>query len=55
VGALPHKAFAITKRNRVERIKTQVEEHLKKEEYSFVDCWFSQEARTLIKKAMEKF
>jgi 3,2-trans-enoyl-CoA isomerase len=55
LGVLPHKAFAITKRNRVERIKTQVEEHLKKEEYSFVDCWFSQEARTLIKKAMEKF
>jgi enoyl-CoA hydratase/carnithine racemase len=55
LGGLPQKAFAITKGNRTEWIEQQVIERLSEKELFFVECFFSDEARRLMKKAMEKF
>lgn len=55
LGALPQKAFAMIKRNRVEPVEAQILKHLAAKEQLFVECWFSDEARRLIKDAMEKF
>ncbi len=55
LGALPQKAFAITKRNRTEGVEAQILQHLEEKEQFFVECWLSDEARRLIKEAMEKF
>ncbi len=55
LGALPQKAFAMIKRNRVEVVKAQVQRHLSKREQIFIDCWFSDEARELLIDAMKKF
>lgn len=55
LGALPQKAFAITKRDRVEWVEVQVLKQLTEKELFFVECFFSDEARTLLKEAMEKF
>ncbi len=55
LGALPQKAFATTKSNRVEKVKAQVSARLAEKERGFVECWFSDEARKLLREAMEKF
>ncbi|MBU7017721.1 MAG: enoyl-CoA hydratase/isomerase family protein [Theionarchaea archaeon] len=55
LGALPQKSYAITKRDRVEWIEIQVLEQLAEKELFFVECFFSDEARSLFKEAMEKF
>lgn len=55
LGALPHKAYTVIKGNRVEPVEKQILQHLKEKEQFFIECWFSDEARTLIKEAMEKF
>ena len=55
LGALPHKAYAVIKGNRVEPVEKQILQHLKEKEQFFIECWFSDEARKLIKEAMEKF
>jgi 3,2-trans-enoyl-CoA isomerase len=55
LGALPQRAFAITKRNRVERVVQHVLSHLAEKEQLFVECWFSDETRERLKAAMEKF
>ncbi len=55
LGALPRKAYTIIKRNRVEPVEQHILQHLKEKEQLFIECWFSAEARTLIKEAMEKF
>lgn len=55
LGAMPQKAFAAIKRNRVEPVENQILQNLKEKEESFMECWFSDEARERLKKAMEKF
>lgn len=55
LGALPQKAYAIIKHNRVEQVEQQILQHLAEKEQLFIECWSSDEARKLIKDAMEKF
>lgn len=55
LGALPQKAFATIKLNRVGVVKAQVKKQLSKRERIFMDCWFSDEARELLIDAMNKF
>jgi 3,2-trans-enoyl-CoA isomerase len=55
LGSIPQKAYAITKRDRVEPVKKLILAHLEEKEKDFVECWFSKKARALIKDAMEKF
>ncbi|MDY7075573.1 MAG: enoyl-CoA hydratase/isomerase family protein [Chloroflexota bacterium] len=55
LGALPKKAFAMIKRNRIEVIEAQVLARLEEREQFFVDRWYSDEARERLKAAMEKF
>jgi 3,2-trans-enoyl-CoA isomerase len=52
---LPHKAFAITKRNRNEVFEKEILIHLEEKNQGFIDCWFSPEAQTLLRDAMKKF
>ena len=55
LGALPQKAYALIKRGRVEGVEQQILNRLTEKEQLFLGCWFSDEARTRLKKAMEKF
>ena len=55
LGSLPQKSFVITKRDRVEWIEVQVLKRLAEKERFFVECFFSDEARQLLKEALEKF
>lgn len=55
LGALPQKAFAMIKCNRVEVVEAQVQRHLSQKERIFIDCWFSDEARELLIDAINKF
>jgi enoyl-CoA hydratase/carnithine racemase len=55
LGALPQKAFAMIKRNRVEVVEARVRAHLEEKERFFFACWYSDEARVRLKEAMEKF
>ena len=48
-------ALTLIKRNRVETIEAQVLSKLEEKEKNFLDCWYSDEARKRLKKAMEKF
>jgi enoyl-CoA hydratase/carnithine racemase len=55
LGGLPRKAFAMIKRNRIERIEEQILQRLGEKEQFFMECWFSTEARKRLKDAMKKF
>jgi enoyl-CoA hydratase/carnithine racemase len=55
LGSWPRQAFALIKQNRVEEIEQQVLARREEKERSFVDCWYSAEARQRLKEAMEKF
>ena len=55
LGGSPQEAFAMIKRNRVERVEAQVLARLEEKERFFVDCWYSDEARERLREAMEKF
>lgn len=55
LGSMPHKAFAVTKRNRNEVLEHQILVKLEEKNQEFVDCWFSEEAQTLLKDAVKKF
>lgn len=55
LGALPHKAFGMIKRNSVEVIEAQILTHLAEKEQFFIECWYSDEARKRLKKAIKKF
>ncbi|MCK4613780.1 MAG: enoyl-CoA hydratase/isomerase family protein, partial [Thermoplasmata archaeon] len=41
LGALPHEAYGMVKRNRVEMVESQVETHLTEKEEFFIECWYS--------------
>lgn len=55
LGALPQKAFAVIKRNRVEGVEAQVLARLEEEGHAFIECWYSDQARERLKEAMKKF
>ncbi len=55
LGGSPQEAFAMIKRNRVERVEAQVLMRLAEKERFFVDRWYSDEARERLREAMEKF
>jgi enoyl-CoA hydratase/carnithine racemase len=55
LGALTQQAFAMIKRNRVEVVEAQVLARLEERERFFVERWYSDEARGLLREAMEKF
>ncbi|MCP5102025.1 MAG: enoyl-CoA hydratase/isomerase family protein [bacterium] len=55
LGALPHRAFEMTKRNRVEVAAKRILKHLDGKERFFLDCWYSNDARARLKAAIEKF
>jgi len=55
LGSWPREAFALIKQNRVEEIEQRVLARREEKERSFVDCWYSAEARQRLKRAMEKF
>jgi len=55
LGAMPQKAFAAIKHNRVERIEAQVLACREEQEQLFIDCLFSDEARDRVKEAMKTF
>ncbi|UCG70069.1 MAG: enoyl-CoA hydratase/isomerase family protein [Thermoplasmata archaeon] len=54
-GNMPNEAFNLIKRNRQEIVEKQVLKHLAKKEKTFIESWFSDEARKLLKEGMEKF
>jgi enoyl-CoA hydratase/carnithine racemase len=53
-GSSPQ-AWAIIKRNRVERVETEILAHLEEKEKVFVEQWYAPETRERLKQAMEKF
>ena len=55
LGVSPGKAYALIKQNRIESIEAQALTHWHKKQVAFIDCWYSQEARELLKLAMDKF
>ncbi len=55
IGETSLRAFKMIKKNRVEPVVQQIHTLLEAKEDFFVDCWYSDEARELQKKAMEKF
>lgn len=55
LGSLPQAAFALIKHNRVESVEAQVRTHWEEREQSFVERWYSDEARQRLREAMERF
>jgi len=55
LSALPGKAFAAIKANRVEAICLAYEKNYKVKNEIFLDCWFSQPVQELLIKAADKF
>jgi hypothetical protein len=55
IGELPQRAFEAIKRNRIEWILKTITDNLEAKEKTFIECWFSKEARALLEKAMKLF
>jgi enoyl-CoA hydratase/carnithine racemase len=55
IGSWPQKAFAGIKQNRTEEIAARVRTFQEEKHKAFIDCWYSDEARTLINDAVKKF
>lgn len=55
LGSFPQEASAMIKRNRVEVVEAQIRARLEEKERFFVECWYSDETRQLLREAMEKF
>jgi enoyl-CoA hydratase/carnithine racemase len=55
LAALPQAAFSAIKSNRVEMVKARYEAAYKSRNEVFIDCWFSQPVRELLKEASRKF
>ena len=52
-GAHPHKAFAVSKKNRTTEVENRVRANFEGKARAFIDCWYSDEGRALLKAAME--
>ena len=55
LGAMPTPAFKAIKDSRVQGIEKEVLRKWEEKERAFLNCWYSEEARVLLKEAMEKF
>jgi enoyl-CoA hydratase/carnithine racemase len=55
IGSLPADALAGIKRNRVEGVEADVVARQEEKAQSFMDCWYSTEARERLREAMGKF
>lgn len=55
LASLPHPAFSAVKSSRVEQIRLRYENRLKSSQEIFIDCWFNDSTRELLKKACEAF
>jgi enoyl-CoA hydratase/carnithine racemase len=55
LGDLPQGAYAAIKQNRVEIVEAQIKARMDEKEALFLDYWYSQESRSLLKDAIEKF
>jgi enoyl-CoA hydratase/carnithine racemase len=55
IGSWPQAAFAIIKRNRTEGVEACFHARKESKEESFIDCWYSDASRTLLKDAISKF
>jgi enoyl-CoA hydratase/carnithine racemase len=55
LGSMPQEAYRMIKGNRTEIVEAEILARLEEKEDSFMDCWFSDEARKRLKEAMEKF
>jgi enoyl-CoA hydratase/carnithine racemase len=55
LGSSSPEAFAMIKRNRVERLEAEILARLEDKEGLFVERWYSEEARARLREAMEKF
>lgn len=55
LGAMPGEAGSLIKRNRVESVEAEIRAGLEDRERSFVQCWYSEEARERLKEAAAKF
>lgn len=55
IGETSLAAFAMIKRNRVEKVVAEIEEQLVEREKIFVDFWYAEETRVRLQRAMAKF
>jgi enoyl-CoA hydratase/carnithine racemase len=55
LGSLPSNAFSAIKSTRVELVESQILARLDEKERSFIELWYSQEARLRLMAAMDKF
>jgi enoyl-CoA hydratase/carnithine racemase len=55
LGSSPPEAFAMIKRNRVERLEAEILARLADKEQLFVERWYSEETRAQLQEAMAKF
>jgi enoyl-CoA hydratase/carnithine racemase len=55
LGSLPGAAYAMIKANRVESIVVEVQAHGAEKERAFIELWYSDETRKLLREAIKKF
>jgi len=55
IGSIPQDTYRIIKWNRVDEIESQIRAHWKEKQQSFIERWYSIEARELLREAMKKF
>lgn len=55
LGAFSQKAFAAIKRSRVEMVEARVLEHGDEKARIFAECWYSEDARPLLREAVKRF
>ncbi|ODS35234.1 MAG: hypothetical protein A7315_01925 [Candidatus Altiarchaeales archaeon WOR_SM1_79] len=55
LGSFPSQAFEMIKQNRIEVVEKQIFERLADKEQSFINSWYSNEAREHLKEAMKRF
>ena len=55
LAAMPPATFAAMKQDRVERVVARIEALLTEKERRFLDCWFSDDARSSLAEAVKKF
>jgi enoyl-CoA hydratase/carnithine racemase len=55
LGALPGMAYGMIKGNRVENILAEVKRRGEEKERAFIECWYSDPVRELLREAIKKF
>jgi enoyl-CoA hydratase/carnithine racemase len=55
LGALPGVAYGMIKGNRVENILAEIKERGAEKEKAFIECWYADQTRELLREAIKKF